>query len=238
MPAIAANQQKKSKQKQATEALKLVQQTIRSANQEQDILQQFPAFNKYDKNGLNAIITFSHGNKLSQDHQHAIWGLFDSNMRDIYNRDVHKWNPKEKKRELFHEEARYLLAVDTASGKLLAYTHFRFELEENILTNEDMQLFQLARYQPVLYCYELQLDACVQRKGLGKRLMQMLELMALSFKMEALLLTVHQSNEAAHAFYRALGYKQHASCPERNAFEDFDDQDPGHRIMWKDLRRN
>lgn len=39
-----------------------------------------------------------------------------------------------------------------------------------------MQRLNLARYDPIVYCYELQLHPSVQRKGLGKRLMQMLEL--------------------------------------------------------------
>lgn len=39
-----------------------------------------------------------------------------------------------------------------------------------------MERLRLARYDPVIYCYELQLHPSVHRKGLGKRLMQMLEL--------------------------------------------------------------
>jgi len=39
-----------------------------------------------------------------------------------------------------------------------------------------MQRLKLARYDPVIYCYELQLHPSVHRKGLGKRIMQMLEL--------------------------------------------------------------
>lgn len=63
-------------------------------------------------------------------------------------------------------------------------------------------------------------------------------LQALKFEMHAVLLTVQKSNQGALSFYSALGYKQHPSCPERNGFADFDDVDPGHRIMWKDFRRN
>jgi ribosomal protein S18 acetylase RimI-like enzyme len=55
--------------------------------------------------------------------------------------------------------------------------------------------------------------------------------------MHLVMLTVQKSNDAALAFYSSIGYKQHPSCPERNAFDDFDGVDPGHRIMFKDLRR-
>lgn len=56
----------------------------------------------------------------------------------------------------------------------------RFEVEENLLEDQEMQQYNLEKYQPVLYCYELQLDPEVHRKGLGKRLMQMLELLVRS----------------------------------------------------------
>lgn len=52
----------------------------------------------------------------------------------------------------------------------------RFEVEDNQLVEDEMQRLNLARYDPIIYCYELQLHPSVQRKGLGKRLMQMLEL--------------------------------------------------------------
>lgn len=56
--------------------------------------------------------------------------------------------------------------------------------------------------------------------------------------MHMVMLTVQKSNLAAGSFYSTLGYKQHPSCPERNGFADFDDVDPGHRILFKDLRRS
>jgi hypothetical protein len=68
-------------------------------------------------------------------------------------------------------------------------------------------------------------------------LLLLLLLQALKFNMDMVLLTVQRSNASAQAFYERLGYRQHPSCPARNDFEDFDGQDPNHRIMFKDLRR-
>jgi hypothetical protein len=63
-------------------------------------------------------------------------------------------------------------------------------------------------------------------------------LQALKYGMHMVMLTVQKSNATAWAFYTKLGYKQHPSCPERNGFEDFDEVEPGHRILFKDLRRS
>ncbi|KAF6254767.1 acyl-CoA N-acyltransferase [Scenedesmus sp. NREL 46B-D3] len=235
MPAIGKTE-KKLKQKAAQDELLALQTALKAVNQEQNILQHFPAFVSYNKNDVAVTISFTHGNKLSQQQKDALWGVFEANMKDIYTADQQKWNPSVKKRELFHEDARYLLATDT-EGRLLGYTHFRFELEDNLLSDDELQLHRLGKHSSVVYCYELQLDASMHRKGLGRRLMQMLELLALKFGMDMVLLTVQRSNSSAQAFYERLGYRQHPTCPARNDFEDFDEQDPGHRILFKDLRR-
>ena len=49
------------------------------------------------------------------------------------------------------------------SGPLVGFVHYRFVLEEEV---------------PVLYVYELQLEPRVQGKGLGKLLMELIELIA------------------------------------------------------------
>lgn len=53
-------------------------------------------------------------------------------------------------------------AGTAALGGPLAYVNFRFELDEGV---------------PIVYCYEVQLEEGAQRKGLGKFMMQLLELM-------------------------------------------------------------
>lgn len=53
----------------------------------------------------------------------------------------------------------------------------RFELEDNLLSDDELQLHRLGRHSSVVYCYELQLAPAMHRKGLGRRLMQMLELL-------------------------------------------------------------
>lgn len=93
-----------------------------------------------------------------------------------------KWSTEEKvkRREMVAAEARYIFlhgnskeSVIEASnisetnrderGPLVGFVHYRFTSEEEV---------------PVLYVYELQLEPCVRGKGLGKFLMQLIELIA------------------------------------------------------------
>ena len=61
---------------------------------------------------------------------------------------------------MFDDRAWYLIARSTASedaGKVLAFAHYRFDMDYD---------------DEVLYVYEIQLEDCVKRKGLGKFMMQ------------------------------------------------------------------
>lgn len=80
---------------------------------------------------------------------------------------------KVKRRELVTPEARYIFVYEASSNEekvilegehsLVGFVHYRFTLEEEM---------------PVLYVYEIQLESRAQGKGLGKFLMQLLELIA------------------------------------------------------------
>lgn len=53
--------------------------------------------------------------------------------------------------------------IERGEGSMIGFVHYRFIVEEEL---------------PVLYVYELQLEPHVQGKGLGKFLMQLIELIA------------------------------------------------------------
>lgn len=76
---------------------------------------------------------------------------------------------KVKRREMSSPEALYIFAYkipstpDNAKASIIGFVHYRFTIEEDI---------------PVLYVYELQLEPAYQGKGLGKFLMELIELIA------------------------------------------------------------
>ncbi|XP_039002855.1 N-alpha-acetyltransferase 40-like isoform X4 [Hibiscus syriacus] len=115
---------------------------------------------------------------------------------------------KVKRREMVAPEARYIFVcrnandmMDSAPIPLLGFLHYRFTLEEEM---------------PVLYLYELQLDSSVQGKGLGKFLMELIELIAQEKWMSAVVLTVQKSNSSAMKFYRSkLRYVVSSISPSR-----------------------
>lgn len=95
-----------------------------------------------------------------------------------------EWPTEEKlkRREMVAEEARYIFVHEISNGDadevsklsdkqrpcscegpIVGFIHYRFILEEEV---------------PVVYVFELQLEPHVQGKGLGKFLMQLIELIA------------------------------------------------------------
>ena len=59
----------------------------------------------------------------------AVFGLFETNMRSMYEENA-AWDPEEKRAELFAPTSRILL-VHAADGELVAFSHFRFEADDD-----------------------------------------------------------------------------------------------------------
>jgi hypothetical protein len=77
----------------------------------------------------------------------------------------------EKIRELKEDTAKFIIAFDkNNNNKPVAFTHFRFDIEDEREVIYWLVLYE-ERYTDVV-SYEIQLDNSVQGKGLGKFMMQ------------------------------------------------------------------
>merc|ERR1712079_837702 len=101
-----------------------------------------------------------------------------------------------------------LLAREADTNKPVAFSHFRFDMDYD---------------DDVLYCYEIQLEECVRRKGLGKFMMKVLELMMMKNGLLKIMLTVLKHNEVASKFFKdVLKYEIDETCPYDSVYEQFD----------------
>jgi ribosomal protein S18 acetylase RimI-like enzyme len=144
-----------------------------------------------------------------------VLSLTKRNMASLYDASDDErwhWSDARKRGELLAGETRYLVA--RLGGAPAAFLAFRLLLEGDA---------------EVLYVYELQAEAAARRRGLGKRLMQLAELIARRHALQAVMLTVLKHNTAAVDFYtRKLGYAVDASSPSRCG-----DADASHEILSK-----
>ncbi|KAL6635203.1 hypothetical protein ACP70R_027874 [Stipagrostis hirtigluma subsp. patula] len=204
------------------ERKKAIEELIRKAVAVKDHLAQFPAFHKYQRNGLSVYLESGRGDQLTLPMRKYIQNLLKVNMEEPYGPE---WPSEEKvkRREMVAPEARYIFLrqhsngfmaedltkqvaevepVDAANdeGCLLGFVHYRFVVEEDV---------------PVVYVYELQMEPSAQGKGLGKFIMQLVEHIACKNKMGAVMLTVQKANTLAMAFYTKLRYVISSTSPSR-----------------------
>lgn len=93
---------------------------------------------------------------------------------------------KVKRREMVMPEARYIFVRQSENNVIIAGTKkSEDELDDGGLMDGQDQLVGFVHYRfvveedvPVAYVYELQLDSWAKGKGLGKFLMQLVELIA------------------------------------------------------------
>jgi len=127
-------------------------------------------------------------------------------MKDISSSSSFGWNPKEKKAEIFHKNARHLVVCSSDdSSELCAFLTFRFETEPNVE--------ELDKEDDVLYIYEVHVSEIHRRKGIGKFLLSLAEQLSRKWKMDRLMLTVLLVNTAALHHYAKFGFVIDASSP-------------------------
>ncbi|XP_062849283.1 N-alpha-acetyltransferase 40 isoform X1 [Trichomycterus rosablanca] len=190
--------EKKQRRLEERAAMDAVCAKVVAANKLDDPLAAFPVFKKYDRNGLNLEIECKRVTALSSITVEWAYELTRANMQTLYEQSEWGWKEREKREEMKDERAWYLLARDADSAPV-AFSHFRFDVECG---------------DEVLYCYELQLESKARRKGLGKFLVQILQLIANSTQMKKVMLTVFKHNHGAYQFFReALQFEIDETSP-------------------------
>ena len=128
--------------------------------------------------------------------------------------------PSEKRRELHHPDARFLLATPyppstptppppaLPTTPPIGFLHLRYLLENNL---------------PTLYAYEMQVDAPWQRLGMGSQLMRVGQLVSVQCGMACVMLTVFKRNEAGMQLYKkTLGYTVDELSKDDHEGEDYE----------------
>ncbi|CAH0391586.1 unnamed protein product [Bemisia tabaci] len=192
------NKEKILKRKEEKAQLTKAWASIKKANQIDDPLAEFPVFHKYTKDENVFLLETKKFEAVDADTMDWILDLEKRNMEDMYNNCSWGWSDEKKSDEMKDDRARYLIAR-TDYGKPVAFSHFRFDLDYGF---------------EVLYCYELQLEESVRRLGLGKFMMQVLELIGFSNRMRKVVLTSLKHNPHAMAFFTALNYTMDETSPD------------------------
>lgn len=188
--------EKKAAEKKAYEKKNEGVANVKLANSVEDPLANLPKpFSVYNKNGLN--ITLETVRAPDMEEKDLVWA-FDTaktNMKPLYDEACKDnpvmdlefgWKEQEKATQMRDDLAWYLIAR-TEEGTAVAFSNFRF-----IIDHDD----------EVLYCYELQVEQAFRRKGLGRFMMQVLQMLMIKADMLKLTCTIFKKDKPMVEFFR------------------------------------
>ncbi|XP_075982853.1 N-alpha-acetyltransferase 40 [Anticarsia gemmatalis] len=196
-----------NKNKEKRQARKLEQRRIAdgmshvtSANKLKDLAALCKELLVYRNNDLEVEMYIQRGTDLDKTVLQWAIDLTERNMKQLYETCAWGWNKERKVEEMTDDAAWYLIAREK-NGTLLAFSHFRFDMDFG---------------DPVLYCYEVQVESGGRRQGLGQRVLSVLEKLAHATKMRYVRLTALTHNPSAAAFFKACGYSLDETSPSKD----------------------
>lgn len=188
--------EKKAERKAYEKKMNIGVANVKLANSVEDPLAILPKpFSVFNKNGLD--LTLETVRAPAMEEKDLAWA-FDTVKKTMkpmsdaaYKNDPEMeeefgWKEDEKKKEMREDLAWYLIAR-TNEGTAVAFSHFRYDMDYD---------------DEVLYCYELQVEQAFRRKGLGKFMMKVLEMLMIKADMLKLMCTIFKKDKPTVAFFR------------------------------------
>jgi GNAT superfamily N-acetyltransferase len=169
--------------------LKLRAALFNESGQDKNILEGISSsFLNYDRNDLSIVIDFVP--KLKKEEIDYCFETIAENMEEIYDASGYGWDDDDKERELTEQGARFLLLRDKSSEdhRIVGFIHFRFTVQGEVI---DQMMGETC-----LYVLDMHLEKEIQRKGLGKHLLVILELIARKQSMSRLSFPIFLGDEA------------------------------------------
>ncbi|KAL8802808.1 MAG: hypothetical protein Q9182_003568 [Xanthomendoza sp. 2 TL-2023] len=157
---------------------------------------------------------------IKSHHFEACFNLIANSSANAYAASSIGWSPTKKRKEMRLPDLRYLLLTDS-TAHVQGFLSF-------MLTYEDGH--------EVIYCYELHLSPLVQRRGLGRHLMGLIDGVGKRAGVEKSMLTVFVENQAALNFYEKLGYSKDEYSPEPRKMRHGTVKMPTYVILSKSLQ--
>jgi GNAT superfamily N-acetyltransferase len=100
------------------------------------------------------------------------------------------------------QPTRFLVLKDSKEDTVLGFLSWQVDTEDN----EAVIYWCVLHLRQLMLSYELQLHPSLQRSGLGRQFMQVLEYIGTKLGLSKAMLTVFTSNTFALSFYTSLGY--------------------------------
>lgn len=173
------------------------------SGRDRDVMRGFEAFSSYQKCDMDLKVEFYAGKGMPKATNNACFVLAKANSKDVYNQCGYGWFDDEKQSELKEPSARFLVAKDVnEEGQVAAFLHFRFTLQGELVDSEDGEA--------AIIVYDVQVASPYRGKGLGKHLMQTIELIADRYRIPFVMVPIIKGDPKTLAFFQSKlkGYQK------------------------------
>jgi len=209
------SQEKKAEKKAEKERKNAAIANVKLANSVRDPLGVLPQpFSVYNKNGLDLTLQTLRAPDMEEETLSWAFDTVKTNMAPLYQ-EVYQscqeldW---EDKREEMREDLAWYLIVRTQEGAPVAFSHFRYDLDYG---------------DEVLYCYQIQVKEEFRRKGLGRFMMKVLEMLMIKADMLKIMCTIFKKDLAETEFFiKTLKFDT-----DETSFLDTVDEQSEYRIL-------
>ena len=192
----AKKEAKKAKReliKEQTKILNAKRQLLESTRSVDNLMTLVPFLAKFSKEELKA--TAKSYNKAPEEYVDWAFGLVTKNMQTFYE-NAWGWDAEVKESEFYHEDSRFIIAFYKEHP--IGFIHFRMELDEG---------------ESSLFIYDVHVEEELQRHGLGKWLVQIVEFIGLKLGYDSILVSCLKENTAGRKFFRKMNYALHRQSP-------------------------
>lgn len=164
--------------------------------------------------------------------------LIKETSSKAYKESGFGWSPRKKKAEMRLPDMKYLLVKEMVEDgdveNALEQRGFGSNVDADVEGFSSFMITYEDGYE-VIYCYEIHLSLHLINKGIGTRLMSIMEEIGTRVGVEKAMLTVFRSNEAALKFYRKLGYVEDEYSPQARLLRNGSVKEPSYVILSKPL---
>jgi N-alpha-acetyltransferase 40 len=161
----------------------------------------------------------------------ACVALIELTSGSHYQASEKGWSKPRKLREMRHPAMKYMLLLPSP----LPLTEGEDETgdPDHIVGFLSFMITEEDGFE-VIYCYELHLQPKLQGKGVGKRMMEVMEIIGDRIGLEKAMLTVFRSNVSALKAYGSWGYRVDEFTPEAKKFRDGTVKESSYLILSKE----
>ena len=198
---------------------------------DKNVCASMPAFMKFARNGLDLEISFTP--KLTRAEADWAFEITKDNMEGRYDMSGYGWDDEDKHQTLTEQGARFLVIrewpeeEDAKQGEIVGFAHFRFTVQGEYMDT--------MAGEPCLILWDIHIEEDFQRRGLGKHILTLLELVARREGMKFLSVPVMLNDDVTLAWLAKAGQGKFSPDESLRSMIDFDPEMEGFDVYSKTL---